>query len=597
MIDPMTALSFSIYNNKGVYALLLGSGVSRAANIPTGWEIVMYLVKRLATLNKAVYETDNEYIDWYMARYNKYPDYRDVIKEIAPSPSDRRKLLASFFEPDDADIAAGNKVPTKAHKVVANLVREGFIRVIITTNFDRLLERALVEVGIEPSVISTSDAVKGAMPLAHSKCTIVKIHGDYNDIRIKNTIEELAKYEKALDILLDRILDEYGMVVCGWSSIYDIALRKVFFRCKNHRFSTFWTSIGQPVSEAKQLIDFRFAEIIYINSADMFFSELEDRIKSLCELDCINSEEKIAIISLVKKYVRTKEYDNLFHDMILTIINRLCELIATKKFSDSNDVQTSDIDKCIKYYESISDLIVSIYIIVFYWGSEQQQNLLVRCLEKIADIPERNKTGFWNDIKYYPSLLMLYAGGLSLICSENYSAFANLLMKTRIEDYFHLTLSDPIIRRVNNTDVFIRKYASLIKKTKVNTTACSEYLECYFRDRMKDIIFIESDYTQCFDRFEYYLSLLYAYYFKGNHTWHTVGHYAWRNESNAELSIMNIIDNEIIKMKQAFPLVKAGLFDGNYSNLLEIKKRYDLFAANVIKANKKEVRRFRKIPD
>lgn len=48
MLDPLTSLSFSVYSNKGVYALLLGSGVSRAAGIPTGWEIVADLIRKIA---------------------------------------------------------------------------------------------------------------------------------------------------------------------------------------------------------------------------------------------------------------------------------------------------------------------------------------------------------------------------------------------------------------------------------------------------------------------------------------------------------------------------------------------------------------------
>lgn len=36
--DPTTQIAFSMFENKGVYAVLLGSGVSRSAGIPTGWE-------------------------------------------------------------------------------------------------------------------------------------------------------------------------------------------------------------------------------------------------------------------------------------------------------------------------------------------------------------------------------------------------------------------------------------------------------------------------------------------------------------------------------------------------------------------------------
>lgn len=50
MIDPLTALAFSIYENKGVYCLMRGSGVSRPAEIPTGWEITLDLVRRITSM-------------------------------------------------------------------------------------------------------------------------------------------------------------------------------------------------------------------------------------------------------------------------------------------------------------------------------------------------------------------------------------------------------------------------------------------------------------------------------------------------------------------------------------------------------------------
>lgn len=50
MIDPLDSLTFSLHSNKGAYAVLLGSGVSRAAGIPTGWEVVEDLIRRLAKI-------------------------------------------------------------------------------------------------------------------------------------------------------------------------------------------------------------------------------------------------------------------------------------------------------------------------------------------------------------------------------------------------------------------------------------------------------------------------------------------------------------------------------------------------------------------
>jgi len=107
--------------------------------------------------------------------------------------------------------------------------------VIVTTNFDRLIERALESEGISPTVISTSDSARGALPFAHARCTVIKVHGDYRDTRIKNTATELENYEPEMDALLDRILDEYGLIVCGWSAKWDKALCRAVLRCPNRR--------------------------------------------------------------------------------------------------------------------------------------------------------------------------------------------------------------------------------------------------------------------------------------------------------------------------------------------------------------------------
>jgi hypothetical protein len=95
---------------------------------------------------------------------------------------------------------------------VAQLVADGTVRVIVTTNFDWLLESALRELGIEPTVISNKDGVKGALPLVHSDCTVVKLHGDYMDARILNTQAELAAYPLPINALLDQVFDQFGLL-------------------------------------------------------------------------------------------------------------------------------------------------------------------------------------------------------------------------------------------------------------------------------------------------------------------------------------------------------------------------------------------------
>ena len=80
------------------------------------------------------------------------------------------------------------------------------------------------------------------------------------DTRIKNTPEELSKYSEKVDKYLDRVLDEFGIIVCGWSAKYDITLRDALYRRKNRRFFTYWTVKGKLPEEATQLINHLKAE-------------------------------------------------------------------------------------------------------------------------------------------------------------------------------------------------------------------------------------------------------------------------------------------------------------------------------------------------
>jgi len=97
MIDPILSLAFSMYSNKGVYALLLGSGLSRSAGIPTGWEIVLDLIRRLARLRGEDCEPDA--VMWYKNVFREEPNYASMLDAIARSPSERSQLLRGYFEP------------------------------------------------------------------------------------------------------------------------------------------------------------------------------------------------------------------------------------------------------------------------------------------------------------------------------------------------------------------------------------------------------------------------------------------------------------------------------------------------------------------
>ena len=136
---------------------LLGSGVSRAADIPTGWEIVVDLMGKLAVLEGSTAQGEQELLKWFLTRYGHEPDYSELIERLAPQGELQRGLLEPYFtQLDPATEERREREPTAAHHAIARLVSRGVLRVIITTNFDRLMESALRQAGVANiEVVST----------------------------------------------------------------------------------------------------------------------------------------------------------------------------------------------------------------------------------------------------------------------------------------------------------------------------------------------------------------------------------------------------------------------------------------------------------
>lgn len=279
MNDKSLALAYSVYANPGVYALLLGSGVSCSAGIKTGWEMVVDMCQRLALLEGEGSMTDPAH--WYKKKYGIEPQYDKLLEKLGQTPDERQAILYNYFTPSEQERKKGLKQPTTAHKQIAQLVKKGYVRMILTTNFDRLIEQALTEAGIDYDVAWNDDGLRGMRPYVHSNCTVLKLHGDFKDTRIKNTREELARYSELQNALLDRILDEFGLIIAGWSGRWDKALRAAMLRTKSERYSWYWLTKECAQGTTADVMEHRKVSLLPIDTADAFFTRLCAQIETL----------------------------------------------------------------------------------------------------------------------------------------------------------------------------------------------------------------------------------------------------------------------------------------------------------------------------
>jgi hypothetical protein len=89
--------------------------------------------------------------------------------------------------------------------------------------------------------LATREDLDGMSPLQHAPATVIKLHADYMS-KMRNAPDELASYASELRRVLDRVVDEYGLIVIGWSADYDTALRNAIAACPTRRYPTYWMS-------------------------------------------------------------------------------------------------------------------------------------------------------------------------------------------------------------------------------------------------------------------------------------------------------------------------------------------------------------------
>ena len=414
MIDPGHSLAFSIQSNPGVYAVLIGSGVSRAAGIPTGWEVTLDLVQKLAAVHQEAPNPDPE--NWFAGKFGTEPDYSELLDQIAKTQAERQQLLRAYFEPTEEEREAGEKAPTAAHHAIAALAAEGFIKIVVTTNFDRLMEQALSAAGIEVTVLSTEDQIHGAPPLDHLEHLVVKVHGDYRDIRILNTTAELAQYPPGTNDLLDRIFNEYGLIVCGWSGEWDPALREALERASARRYTTYWTTRSPPSDDTGALIARRSAEVVEIADANSFFVKLKEDVEAIDQFSRPHPLSADIAVTKLKRYLPEPRYRIQLADLIEGSVQEIVESTSGEGFSPNEpEPSPASIVKRLKTYDAACSTLTVMAAAGGGWAETEHYSLWHRALEHVC--PRTQPQGYtdWLDLQRYPGTLLLYALGLGAV--------------------------------------------------------------------------------------------------------------------------------------------------------------------------------------
>ena len=562
-IERLTTLAFSMYSNRGAYALLLGSGISCAAHIPSGWKVEEELIQQLA-LTQGIAEAE-DWHQWYEETYHEPASYSALLEALVKTSTERVQLMRPFFEPTDKEKELGWKSPTKAHYAIARLVKEGYIRVILTTNFDRLLEKALESEGVTPQVISSVGAIAQATPIVHSQVpTIVKINGDYLDCEFRNTAEELKDYPDEMRTLLSRIFEDFGLITCGWSAEWDKGLIQLIEGATRPRYNSFFAYVGEANKSLSALSNQRAGELLCIENADQLFTELCEQVLALEKHNVSRNMTHEMMIARVKKYLSLEQYDIEFADLV--------EKWRDETFKRINEVA----QECLEYtpesfahcldihFRAVTEIpLLETAILTARWGKKHHLQLFGDVLIKLCMVSSsyylKGNGEFFHALA--PTLLLNTLG----VACVKYGRFAELntiLCSSVPPQNFAGNYSEPLLPLLGTTPWDRKQWDCLLGKQ-------YQYpFSRFYMDKIKPVCisyFVSADdFKSTYYIWEHLKALLYGYNKCYMYDFHVPTGLFYEIGSVYKSHPSVLYFKEAEKLRENWEPIKQGMFGGSY---------------------------------
>ena len=207
-------------------AWLVGAGGSAEAHVPTARHLIDRLLAELYSsehdLTVAEAEADPRWCSKAHAVYSGkrgLPDAKDdafysaIFKKTFPDQDARARFVMDEMS---------GATPHYGQHVLGALIASGLAPLVITTNFEQLIEdaaRPMLEGSTSRlTVLEPQNAARSRFTLATDQGpTVVKIHGDLGTLTLSNIQLELARHEPELRDLIRAELARFGLVVAGYS--------------------------------------------------------------------------------------------------------------------------------------------------------------------------------------------------------------------------------------------------------------------------------------------------------------------------------------------------------------------------------------------
>ena len=228
-------------------------------------------------------------------------------------------------------------------------------------------------------------------------------------------------------------------------------------------------------------------------------------------------------------------------------------------------------------YERAMESVMQLVTLLGRWATPEQRTLLVKIISHLTSANMRQDgITIWLGLRWYPSLLAMYCGGIAAIHGEDYPNLATMLLAPMSVAQ---TGGEPVPAIVAVVDGILDVNRSEMFKTlpgrERQFTPASEYLFTRLQPALDDLLFLGRTYEQTFDRFEMLWALVCADVKTkaGSRPWGPPGRFAWKHRDSLQSPIALLVQ-EAKRAGAKWPPLQAGLVEGSIDRFLALTESY-----------------------
>ncbi|WP_447748329.1 caspase family protein [Aeromonas veronii] len=282
-------------------------------------------------------------------------------------------------------------------------------------------------------------------------------------------------------------------------------------------------------------------------------------------------------IDYIKELISSSNSQIKLHDFSIEEVRHFLSVTSDDNFTANGQFTYDEFIKRISSYEEHTKDLSMILSCFSHWATENQLGILSKIISRSCDrlLDSRNGLVVWNNLKWYPMILITYYVGMSALEGGNYKSLAAAF-------YTKLGTSD----YDRNEYLFVQKAAEAISELtdlfkkipehKNNYTPLSEYLYKLIQPELDNLFFIGKSYDNTFDEFEILLALVIAdLKIQADYTpWGPIGRFGWKHKRGYSSPFKKMCNEAEIR-KNDWPPIKAGMFGGDYSRFKLVVEEYE----------------------